>query len=338
MDVIPLVTICIPVYNGSRYLHQSIESAIGQDYPNMEILILDDCSTDNSMSIIEHYAGLHTTIRACRNEENTGLVGNWNRCLELARGEWIQFMFQDDYFRAEDSISLAMAEVAKTTCELVIYDRNYIFEPGVPDLKKQFFQHHLPRIKNFYPSAPVVLDKDVLSELFRFHFFVNFIGEPITGIFRKSLVGRYGNFDAQFSGICDFEFWLRICTNQQWLFMPLALVNFRVHQESESSKTEKTAFKYTDIISMFSKIMVDEGFTNLRTYLSSRNAENSFDRAITELLSDLYSRKGTLYKKLKKYSSEEPNCRPDLFPRPGFRFIRRRLQYKLAVMLTSLLK
>lgn len=333
-NIFPLVTICIPVYNGSRFLQQCMESAISQDYPNIEILVLDDCSTDNSMSVIEKYANLHPKIRVCQNLQNTGLVGNWNRCLELAKGEWIQFMFQDDYFTDKDSIGKAMAELLKTACELVIFDRNYIFEPGVPELKKQYYEDHLLRIKNYYQSEPVVLDKDFLSELFRFHFYVNFIGEPIVGIFSKNLVERYGKFDDEFAGICDFEFWLRICTNQAWLFMPLALVNFRVHQESESARIEKTACRYTDIISMFNKIILNDGFKNLRTYLGNRNAENSFEKEINELFSDLYSRKGSLYKLLNAHSVKELNSRPALFPRPGFKFIRRRLKYKLGLLFT----
>ena len=84
----PLVSICIPVYNGEKYLAQALESCIGQTYPNVEIIVCDDRSSDNSLEVIAALSS--PLIRIHQNEKNLGLVGNWKKCIEMAKGEWIK--------------------------------------------------------------------------------------------------------------------------------------------------------------------------------------------------------------------------------------------------------
>ena len=95
------VSICIPVYNGSAYLDTCIESAIKQTYSDFEIIIVDDQSTDNSLSVIKKWQEKYDKIRLYINEKNQGLTGNWNTCMNHASGEWIKFLFQDDYLKED---------------------------------------------------------------------------------------------------------------------------------------------------------------------------------------------------------------------------------------------
>src|SRR3982751_3050681 len=91
----PRVTVCVPMYNGERYLAECIESILAQTYTDFQLLLVDDCSTDATRSIAESYAAADSRVRLIVNHTNLGLVGNWNRCIELATGEWIKFVFQD---------------------------------------------------------------------------------------------------------------------------------------------------------------------------------------------------------------------------------------------------
>ena len=92
----PLVSILIPVYNREKIVAQTIESALSQTYCNFEIIITDNCSTDNTWEVLNKYASENKNIKIYRNEENVGPVLNWKKCLELAQGEYVKFLFSDD--------------------------------------------------------------------------------------------------------------------------------------------------------------------------------------------------------------------------------------------------
>ena len=87
-------TIAIPVYNREKLLGQAIESALAQQGDDVEILVVDNCSTDRSWEIARGYAD--PRLRLVRNERNLGLFGNFNRCLDLARGAYVRILGSDD--------------------------------------------------------------------------------------------------------------------------------------------------------------------------------------------------------------------------------------------------
>ena len=99
-----LVSICIPVFNGEKFLKQCIDSCLAQTYSNYEVIVSDDHSTDGSEQIVRRLMQLEPKIKYYKNETNLGLVANWNRCIGHATGEWIKMLFQDDYM-APDCLS-----------------------------------------------------------------------------------------------------------------------------------------------------------------------------------------------------------------------------------------
>jgi len=103
----PLVSILIPCHNAERYVGQCIDSALAQTYPNTEIIIVDDGSTDGSRQVIETYG---TRVRAEFNP-NAGANVARNRMLALARGTWVQYLDSDDYLlpdKIEKHVTFAM--------------------------------------------------------------------------------------------------------------------------------------------------------------------------------------------------------------------------------------
>ena len=94
----PLVSVIIPNYNHARYLKQRLDSVFNQTYQNFEVIILDDCSTDNSMEIIEQYKGNPHLSRIVVNESNSGSVfKQWDKGINLANGELVWIAESDDY-------------------------------------------------------------------------------------------------------------------------------------------------------------------------------------------------------------------------------------------------
>lgn len=92
----PLVSILIPVYNRERLVVECIESAQSQTYPNIEIVVCDNASTDGTWEAVSEIARSDSRVRPFRNESNVGPVHNWLRCLAESRGEYIKILFSDD--------------------------------------------------------------------------------------------------------------------------------------------------------------------------------------------------------------------------------------------------
>jgi glycosyltransferase involved in cell wall biosynthesis len=95
---VPLVSIALPVFNGEKWLDQAIRTLVKQSYENMEIIIADDCSSDNSPKICEQYASSYSQITFIKNETNLGGQGNFLKILNLCSGKYITYASQDDYW------------------------------------------------------------------------------------------------------------------------------------------------------------------------------------------------------------------------------------------------
>src|SRR5688572_32431359 len=94
---LPLVSVIITSYNRASLIVKTIESALAQDYPNLEIIISDNCSTDDSDAVIRKYTG-DPRIRYFRNAENIGMMPNFIKATyELSRGEYLTYVSSDDY-------------------------------------------------------------------------------------------------------------------------------------------------------------------------------------------------------------------------------------------------
>lgn len=90
----PLVSIVIPVYNREVFVKEAIDSALGQTYSNVEVIVVDNCSTDHTWDVINSCQS--DKVRVYRNDTNIGPVLNWKRGIELSRGEYVKLLFSDD--------------------------------------------------------------------------------------------------------------------------------------------------------------------------------------------------------------------------------------------------
>jgi len=91
----PLISIALCTYNGERYLKEQINSILAQTYQNIEIIVVDDCSHDTTVSILEHYASI-VNLKYIINEKNRGFVKSFERAISLCEGEYILLSDQDD--------------------------------------------------------------------------------------------------------------------------------------------------------------------------------------------------------------------------------------------------
>ena len=151
-DSVPLVSIIIPTFNQSLYIIDAIEGALQQDYANLEVIIADDNSTDNTEKVVEPYLD-DVRLKYYKNETNLGRVGNYKKALEeYATGDWVVNCDGDDYYIDDRFISGVIAHIKGTP------NRNIVFAQGGRQVR---FRHQPDRSYEQFP--PVSKKVEVLS-------------------------------------------------------------------------------------------------------------------------------------------------------------------------------
>jgi len=236
-----MISCCIPTYNGETYLAESVASVLDQDSDDLELIIVDDASTDGTYRLAQQLAAQDSRIRLFANPRNLGLVANWNRCLDHSRGEWIKFIFQDD--RLESNCLTALRGLAQATgARFLLCERDLQFEDGVEPRLQRWFETRFLRFSDVFSVSRAVSNRVVCHGILR-HFGKNFFGEPTCVMVHRDCFARYGAFNTQLIQLCDYEYWCRVACNEGLAYLPEKLASFRVHSGSASSASELNSMK-----------------------------------------------------------------------------------------------
>jgi glycosyltransferase involved in cell wall biosynthesis len=234
---LPLVSICIPTYNGEKYLEETLHCAINQTYKNIEIIICDDQSKDNTISICKDFALKDDRIKIFKNNKNLGLLGNWCQTVDQTSkdSEWIKFLFQDDLMDI-NTVEKMVTSAILTNVDFVLTNREYTFEKNVSkQIKKEYASvtktgDIFKESKKYTPEETVNLIKNV--------FFHNCLGEPPCILFKKDMY-NHSDYPSEFIQLIDYVFILKKIINSPFYFINENLVKFRVHNSSQSAKNTK---------------------------------------------------------------------------------------------------
>lgn len=225
----PLVSLCIPVYNGAEFVPSLLNTIQQINYPNLEIIISDDDSQDNTLNLLY---GTQLTNCQIFTHARYGLVPNWNFCISQAKGKYIKFLFQDDIL-APDCID-KMVNIAEQDEEigLVFSPRHLVYEQPV-DLK--FLRGMEELHKHWSKINPLQLGLDLLQDNNFFKPPYNKIGEPTNVLVRREVFGQIGLFDSTFQQLADLEMWWRIMSYHKIAFIEETLASFRIHPKQATS-------------------------------------------------------------------------------------------------------
>ena len=146
-----LISVVLPIYNGARFLKESVESVVNQTCTDWELLILDDCSTDETPEIALRYAGADPRIRYFRNESNLKLPGNLNKGFSLARGNYLTWTSDDNRFHnnALHTLLAALKYSPEAKRQIVLDKLDYLEKRRArvlarfPSLKQDLDYHYL---------------------------------------------------------------------------------------------------------------------------------------------------------------------------------------------------
>jgi len=169
MQQFPLVSVVLATYNGERFLEAQLDSIVQQTYPNLEVVVVDDCSTDATATILTRYAVRYPFVRVVINETNIGYVRNFEKGMLLATGQYIAPSDQDDIWHL-DKISTLVAAIGDS--ELVYADSRLVDEAGnsldmvISDVKPvQDFDNCLAfAIWNTAPGHAMLITKKLVQQ------------------------------------------------------------------------------------------------------------------------------------------------------------------------------
>ena len=189
----PLVSIILPVYNGERFLGISIESCLKQTYKNWELLIIDDGSSDRSEEIARDYSRKDSRIRYYRNPENLKLPKTLNRGFSLAKGEYLTWTSDDNYYRPE-AIEKMVSALRKTGAGFTFTACSIVDENGVTV--------SVNRAPKDYHHA--IWDYDFVGACF---------------LYTREVYETIGDYDPDMFLCEDYDYWLRIfaCFNVEYI-------------------------------------------------------------------------------------------------------------------------
>ena len=222
----PLVTINVNTYNSSIYVLETLESARMQNYANIELVITDDCSTDNTVELCKNWLekNKNSFVRTVlvTSDHNTGIPANLNRGLKEAKGEWIKNIAGDDLL-LPDCVSQLMAETSPEKDVIIgimqnfsVHNGDKIYGETVP-VKKRYF---------LYGQEAAFQHKYLLTKSFNFN--------P-GALIRRRLYIKMGFYDERWRLLEDLPFWLTVTACGTKLYLSdnkKACVLFRTHHES----------------------------------------------------------------------------------------------------------
>lgn len=244
----PSVSICLPVYNGERFLRQAVDSILSQSYADIELIISDDGSADRSVQIIAECAAADSRIHAFRNESRRGLFANYNACISRASGHYVKLFAQDDLLDAGHIEQCVSALKEHPDAGMVATRRVWIGEHGQP-----LAAGEQPPSLDFKNVMRIESDSAISDCLNRR---ANLIGEPSATFFRREVSGS--GFDTSYYHLGDLEYWFRLLRNGDLIFVPTATCLFRRHNDSTTNKNLKELKFAIDWLSLIDRYFSPE--------------------------------------------------------------------------------
>ena len=211
-----LVSIILPVYNGERYLEESIESIINQTYSAWELIILDDCSDDRTSEIAKGYVEKDSRIKYIRNESNLKLPRNLNKGFSLSKGDYLTWTSDDNIFlpNALDKMVQALKEE----------NTDFVFASC--------------RIIDDYGKEVEYIMVDDSSRK-------RIVGENSVGacfMYTRKIYNEVGDYNPDLVLVEDFDYWQRICGKYRFSIISSIQYKYRWHQNALTTTMKQDVF------------------------------------------------------------------------------------------------
>ena len=235
------VSVVIPVFNGQNYLDKALTSCLNQSYKNIEIVVVDDGSQDDSFEIVKNFIAKDDRVKYFR-KENGGVASALNFGLKKISGNYLTWLSHDDTYHPK--------KIEEQIHEIQKYDSNTIL----------FCDYSL---MNKY--GEIIQRIDLLQ-----YNFLGFERNPLYALFQSSINGcslfiprnifskQMFKFNENLRTTQDYDLWYRIFQNSNLIHMRRNLVNYRIHEEQDSQKSPHLIKENEELWSFFAKEIFEE--------------------------------------------------------------------------------
>jgi glycosyltransferase involved in cell wall biosynthesis len=221
----PRVSFVVTNHNYARFLPQAIDSLLEQSFKDLELIVVDDCSTDDSASVLDRYAS-NPRVRIVRHTTNTGSIRAYNEGLAMARGEFIGVFDADDYALDPHAVARQVSVFDADPCVGLVYSA---FDQVDED--SQSFRACRPFAQDYV--------RDGLAE-FADLIFLNYIAHSGT-LVRRTCHEALGYYDLGLPYAGDWELWLRVAARYAVGYLSAPLYAYRVHVNNMTAKGKSPA-------------------------------------------------------------------------------------------------
>lgn len=261
----PKISVIIPNYNHAIYLQKRIDSILNQTYQDFELILLDDCSIDNSKEILSHYKGYPNVSHLVFNEYNSGSTfKQWDKGIQLAKGEYIWIAESDDWAEPELLEVLVNLFNQKKELGLAFVSSRIVDSDG--NIIDEVLYNNTGEV-NYYTGSDFIKRKLSSNTA---------IWNASMMMFRKSI---YNEIDKNFflnKKYCgDWFFYVLISEKSDVVEVKKVLNNFRVHSGNVSGIPERTGETYLESLDVFNYLIRDYSFKQ-RLHFSYAWAKNFF--------------------------------------------------------------
>ncbi len=224
----PLVSIVVPAYQAERYLEATLRSARAQTYENLEIVVLDNASTDRTAEILAEVTD--PRIRVERNDTVLPLSQNWNRVVEMSKGDFVKVLCADDLIHPTAVAVQAAVLGQHPGVSLVAARRHFVDDQGQVLAASKGLAGLVGRHDGGSVATTVVRNGG------------NPIGEPAGVLFRRADFDEVGGFDPALPFPMDLDLWMRLLRHGDLVGLKDSLAAFRASRDSLSAHNAKTLY------------------------------------------------------------------------------------------------
>lgn len=249
------VSTLIPTYNRADYLPGAIKTALNQTYNDLEIIVVDDCSNDQTPSVLKEYE-THSRVRTARNVQNKGIAASYNRAAEIADGAYLCILDDDDRWHP------TKVEKQVDALESASKDCAAIYTGGVDRKDGKVIHRYIPQLRG-----------DIYPQVLR-----QFELNPHSGhMIRSTHFQSVGGFDTTFPRGVDWDLSIRLAKKYKYEYVNEILVQRRLHEDNVSEDDNRI-----DVGSMISDKYSDElqQYPEIRKVFYSNWAERRAWRAL----------------------------------------------------------
>ncbi len=236
----PLVSVIVTTYNSAKYIIETLESAKAQTWENIELIVSDDCSGDNTIELTRNWISLNkerfSRIDIIEVPKNTGVSANCNRCIKASNASWIKFIAGDDIL-LPNCIADNMHFVTRNPEAQILFSQIKVYQDTFQD---QNYQHTTPNQfpdNLFHSSFDAQKQFEILCECDRIHFTPSYM-------FHREALEKVGFYDESERLVEDYPMWLKLTKAGIRLhYFHTPTVCYRIHAYATNNTGSDVLFK-----------------------------------------------------------------------------------------------